>query len=63
MTPIPGMSIESPGEGYEYQGVGTCRGCRATVYWFITPKGKRSPHDADGVSHFATCPRAQRFRK
>lgn len=39
-----------------------CDGCRAVMAWWETPAGKRSPHDYDGTSHFATCPKASRFR-
>ncbi len=41
---------------------GTCRGCGDPIYWVITKNGKKSPLDADGESHFATCPKADRFR-
>lgn len=40
-----------------------CQSCKATVFWCRTPKGKRMPLDADGVSHFATCPNAAQHRK
>ena len=40
-----------------------CRGCRATIYWIVTAAGRRMPVDADGVSHFATCPDHAKFRK
>jgi hypothetical protein len=40
-----------------------CRGCGAQIYWIITPNGKDMPVNADGISHFATCPDAAKFRK
>lgn len=48
---------------YRPESIGRCRGCGALVLWCATPSGKRSPHDRDGVSHFATCPEAARFRR
>jgi hypothetical protein len=53
-----------------------CRSCNAKVIWFETPKGKNMPVDADTVeagdealdlsrhvSHFRTCPNADKHRK
>lgn len=56
-----------------------CRGCQAPIYWAKNSKGKMHPFDCDvpggtrpgngltdhgrGVTHFATCPNADRFRK
>lgn len=40
-----------------------CRGCAQTVFWVMTEAGKKMPVDADGQSHFATCPQAQKFRR
>lgn len=44
---------------------GVCRekSCAAPVVWIVTAAGKRMPCNADGTSHFATCPAAVRFRK
>lgn len=44
---------------------GRCRGpnCRATIYWVLTTSGNRTPRNADGTSHFATCPDSASFRK
>ena len=42
---------------------GKCRGCGAAIVWVKTAKGKNMPVDADGQSHFATCPKAQDFRR
>lgn len=41
----------------------SCRGCGAPVYWITTAAGKAMPVDLDGVSHFATCPQAAKFRR
>lgn len=43
--------------------VGRCRSCHAAVMWTTTPAGKASPIDADGTSHFATCPQADQWRR
>ena len=42
---------------------GKCRSCREEVWWVWSKRGKRSPLNADGTSHFATCPDAARWRK
>jgi len=39
-----------------------CRGCGMIIYW-ITVKEKPMPVNPDGVSHFATCPKADVFRR
>lgn len=40
-----------------------CRSCQALIVWTRTPHGKRMPVDADGKSHFATCPQADTWRR
>lgn len=40
-----------------------CRACGASIRFESTASGKLMPVDADGTSHFATCPQAERFRK
>jgi hypothetical protein len=45
-----------------------CRSCGRPIYWGVTATGKRCPYDVvDGVattvSHFATCPDANSWRK
>lgn len=51
--------------GYLPQTLGRCRAdtCRQIVLWTRTPAGRVMPLDRDGVSHFATCPEARRFRR
>lgn len=39
-----------------------CRGCGKHVYWIKTDKGKNMPINPDGITHFATCPQAGKFR-
>jgi hypothetical protein len=40
-----------------------CKGCRKTIFWIPTSTGKMMPVDSDGISHFATCPKARQFRR
>lgn len=40
-----------------------CRSCPGVIYWIVTGAGKRMPVNADGVSHFATCPAAAQHRR
>lgn len=40
-----------------------CRSCAAPVLWVDTYGGKRAPLNADGTSHFATCPQADQWRR
>lgn len=53
----------SPGEGYTYASASPCRGCGRLIHWWITPRDRRGPYDADGTSHFATCPAADKFKR
>lgn len=54
----------------------TCRSCGRCIVWLVTDKGRRMPVDPEGVkpgetvyehgrhvSHFATCPQADQWRK
>lgn len=49
--------------GWSIVTLDSCRGCRATIAWALTPAGKYAPLDPSGISHFATCPQADRFRR
>jgi len=40
-----------------------CKGCGTTIIWVKTNTGKMMPVDTDGTSHFATCPKADDFRR
>ena len=42
-----------------------CRSCKAPIYFIPRPRdpAKKHPVNADGTSHFATCPEAASFRK
>ena len=60
-------------EGFKYLAAGTCEEleCRAPVLWYLTPRGKRMPIDADRkIPHWWCCtaigqalrkPRARQF--
>lgn len=40
-----------------------CKAC-ATPIWFVTTRaGKAAPYSSTGLSHFADCPGAGRFRR
>lgn len=42
---------------------GTCKGCGAAIFWLRAFRsGKNVLYDANGVTHFATCPKAGAFR-
>ena len=40
-----------------------CKSCLATIYWIKTHAGKAMPVDPDGLSHYGTCPDADKWRK
>jgi hypothetical protein len=42
---------------------GECRGCSAIIWWVTTKTGRAAPYNADGTSHFATCPKSDEFRR
>ena len=54
---------------WEITGYGTCRSCGADLYWCVTQNGKKIPVDVPAgqetitVSHFATCPNSDTWRK
>lgn len=55
--------------GYKRRYYTRCRGCMRPMEFWNTPEGKSIPMDcmsdpdSPAVSHFATCPVADRFRK
>lgn len=57
-----GQSYTIP-EGYRHTNIGRCRSCSDPVAWCLTRRDKRMPLNPDGVSHFATCPAANSWRK
>lgn len=50
-------------DGYLFDNLGRCASCNADIGWYYTKKGNRAPLNADGVSHFATCPSADLYRR
>lgn len=52
-----------PKAGYTFLDSRPCKGCGARIYWWETVAGKPSPHDRDGLSHFASCPLREQFRR
>lgn len=60
---FPKTADELDAQGYRFSGMGTCRACGAQIAWYKTPKGKSIPLNQDLEPHWATCPKAQEFRK
>ncbi len=42
---------------------GSCKACDAPIWWVTTKNGKSAPFTAEGLNHFADCPKAEQFRK
>lgn len=40
----------------------TCKGCGAEIFWEKTRSGKMTPVNADGTTHWSTCPKAKDFK-
>lgn len=40
----------------------SCLSCGARIFFIETARGKRMPVDPDGISHFATCTAASKWR-
>lgn len=61
--PVPAGQVIPP--GYLFDGMGKCSSpvCGAPIAWTLTKAARRAPLNADGVSHWATCPDPDRFRK
>jgi hypothetical protein len=53
--------------GYKFSVHSHCAGCGAVIEWWITPLGRKMPMDVTdsgkAEAHWATCPKADRFRK
>lgn len=66
--PFPATRQELKFSGYDYHGKKTCP-CGATMELWHTPRGAIMPmnpmpsDDSPAESHWATCPRAQQFRR
>ena len=66
---FPTTREEMEEANYIRDGRETCKGCGATMEFWITPEQKAIPMNpmpkptSTAISHFATCPYAARFRK
>lgn len=55
--------------GYQRQNYARCKGCHRPIEWWSTPSGKAIPmepmpqDDSPTVSHWATCPNLEDFRR
>jgi hypothetical protein len=55
--------------GYKRSTYSRCVACHTAMEWWLTPRGRPIPmdsmpsEDSPAVSHFATCPNADQFRK
>lgn len=69
--PFPDSPAELAKAGYEFDGVGACRGCQAEIHWYVRPtknRGERSKmpfsrlENGRMVPHFARCPERAAFK-
>ena len=42
---------------------GRCKACDLAIYWVTTRRDAMLPYTAEGLPHFAGCPKANEFRK
>ena len=69
MSQFPETPIKMLIAGYDRSNYSVCKSCGAAIEWWITPSGQRIPMNpmplsySPAVSHFATCPDADKFRK
>lgn len=67
--PLPSTRSALVADGWELRSTSKCRSCAAAIEWWqkpgqkITPMNPMSFLDAPAVSHFATCPDANKHRK
>lgn len=66
--PFPQTIDELRAAGYKFDRCAYCRGCGALIEWWTTTAGKPIPMNVTDdpgkvTTHFATCPKADRFRK
>jgi hypothetical protein len=68
-TAFPASRAEMELAGYSRNCYAVCRGCGKAIEFWNSPKGSRLPMErmplpeSPATSHFATCPRANDFRK
>lgn len=62
--PFPTTRFELEEQGYRFNDTGVCRGCQATIEWWITPQNRPMPLDPGTFKpHWATCSKADNFRR
>jgi len=67
--PFPQTRDALMAAGYRFDNHSVCKGCKAEVEWWLTPKGKKMPFDlmqsgdSKAVTHFSSCPDAEDFRR
>lgn len=67
--PFPQTRDALMSAGYRFDNHSVCKGCRAEIEWWFTPKGGKMPFDlmqestSPAVTHFSTCPNAEDFRR
>ena len=67
--PFPQTRDALMAAGYRFDNHSVCKGCKAEVEWWITPKGSKMPFDlmqngdSKAVTHFVTCPHSEDFRR
>lgn len=55
--------------GYHFSGYGICKGCGASIEWWITPSHKNIPlnyrrsRSSAVVPHHSICPNVEQFRR
>lgn len=62
--PFPKTESGLAEQGYKFANKGTCRGCKAEIEWWDTPKNKMIPLDPGTLEpHWGTCPKRDDFKK
>lgn len=67
--PFPATRDALIAAGYKFENHSVCRGCKQEIEWYTTPADKKAPFDlmptgdSPVVSHFATCPQRDSFRR
>jgi len=61
--PFPKTIDELVKAGYKHDGDAQCKGCGASIEWWVTPRNKKIPMDFGTANpHWMTCPNANDFR-
>lgn len=62
--PFPKDTVELAIAGYKFSDDGHCRACGARIQWWITPKNRKMPLDAETlIPHWGTCPNTADFKR